>query len=167
VVDAIQIELRILPGAPGWAAFKVQSGDRSVEIPMFSHALSDGFDDLVRATTCIVSGAWERTFSMDDEPEPRWQWLLKRNELWHPRRSGLEVTISRIDDVMVELGEEVFRTTCDADDFGRAVLEAMRAMMSSEAPESLRKRWEIFPVRAIAALEAALAVPPEWIVEGG
>jgi hypothetical protein len=98
---------------------------------------------------------------MDDEPEPRWEWGLRRELLWRPRRSELEVTIRRIDDVVGDVGDEVFRATCDPDEFGRAVLSAVKAAMSREPPESLRKRWSSFPDRAIAALEAALAMPSE------
>src|ERR1700694_4460823 len=125
MVELIELECQILRGAPGWASCTVRSRESILEIGPFSHALTEGIDDLVRATTCIVLGAWEQTFSMDDEPEPRWQWLLRREVRWHPHRHELGVTIRRIDDVVSDAGEEVFRVVCDPDDFGRAVLSAM------------------------------------------
>jgi hypothetical protein len=98
---------------------------------------------------------------MDYEPEPRWQWRLKRemrrDVLAH--RAILDVTITRFDDVVAMTGEEVFRATCDPDQFGGAVLSALRRMMTREASHELIKRWSHFPLRAIAALEAALTTP--------
>jgi hypothetical protein len=98
---------------------------------------------------------------MDDEPEPKWQWHLKRKLVWQPQRDELEIAIKRIDNIETDVGEDVFASVCDPDDFGRAVLQAMKDVMSREAPESLRKRWNHFPTRAMAALDAALAVPLE------
>jgi hypothetical protein len=98
---------------------------------------------------------------MDDEPQPRWQWFLK-HELrgqGHERRPELDVTISRIDDLETMVASEIFLVTCDPDDFGKAVLLAMRRVMSSEPPDKLLRRWGRFPIRATAALEAALATP--------
>lgn len=158
MVEPIELECRVLPNAPGWASCTVRSGDSFVEIGQFSHALTEGFDDLVRATTAIVSGSRRQTFSMDDEPEPSWQWVLAQELQWGPKRFELEVTIRRIDDVVSGAGETVFLAVCDPDDFGRAVVSAMKAMMSREETASLRQRWGHFPERAIAALEAALTV---------
>jgi hypothetical protein len=157
--ECVELECRILPGAPGWASCSIRIGDKSLTIGAFSHVLSEGIDDLVRAATAVVLGAWDQAFSMDEEPEPRWQWTLRRRLLHRPRRFELEVTIKRIDDVVAEAGDQAFRAVCDPDDFGRAVLVAMKRLIASEAPESLRERWSHFPMRAIAALEAALAIP--------
>ena len=159
MLEPISLEFEVLPGGPGWASCIVRSGERYLKIGHFSHALSEGLDDLVRATTCIVSGAWEQVFSMDDEPEPKWQWRLRRKLIWQPNRYELEISIRRIDDVATDAGEDVFASVCDPDDFGRAVLQAMKGVMSREPPESLRIRWSHFPIRAMAALGAALAVP--------
>jgi len=156
MMEPIALEFEILPGAPGWATCTVRSGPRSVGIGPFSHVLSDGLDDLVRAATTIVSGAGQQTFSMDAEPEPRWEWSLNRNSVSRSRPSELEVTITRFDDVTFGIGEEVLRTVCDPDDFGRAVVSAIKAMMASESPESLRRRWSRLPERALASLESAL-----------
>ena len=163
VLQPIERDLQINVGAPGWASCTVKSGERRIDVGPFSHVLTEGIDDLVRETAAIVSGAWQRTFSMDDEPQPRWQWLLKRELRGYgaARRHELDVTISRIDDLETMATNEVFRVTCDPDHFGNAVLVAARRMMSREPPAELLKRWSRFPVRATAALEAALATPED------
>ena len=157
------MEFQVLPGAHGWVSGTVRSGESFVEIGPFSHALTEGIDDLVRGTASILCGAWEQTFSMDDEPEPIWQWRLKRELLWQPKRYELSVTIRRIDDVVAGVGEDVFQAVCDPDGFGRAVVAAMHGGLSRDTPEALQERWPPFPKRAIVALEAALAVPEEAI----
>jgi len=167
MLDAIEIECRILPGAPGWATLTVKAGGRSIEVPSFSHALTDSFDDLVRATLYLTCGGWRtKTFSMDDEPEPLWQWQLKREPRGYgpDRRQVLDVTTTRIDDLETMAATDIFIATCDPDQFARAVLEAMRGMMSAEPREELLRRWSHFPVRAIAALDAALAIPPDAVI---
>jgi hypothetical protein len=156
MVKPIKLECQVLPGAPGWAACTVQSGETIVRIGPFSHALTEGIDDLVRAATAIVSERTEQIFSMDDEPEPIWKWSLKPKLARGPSREELEVTIQRFDDVMSEHGVEVFHATCDRDQFGQAVVSAIKAMMTQEDQASLDKRWGRFPVDDIAALERAL-----------
>jgi hypothetical protein len=164
MLSPVKLALRILPGSPGWAACSIRSGDHSVEVGPFSHALTDGIDNLVRATVSIVCGYWEaETFSMDNEPQPRWQWHLKRELRGYgpARRAELDVTITKFDDTDTIAGNQVFRVTCDPDDFGRAVLSAMQLMMTSEPPQELHKRWSRFPNRATAALAAALSTPTD------
>ncbi|HEY1750463.1 MAG TPA: hypothetical protein VGG29_04335 [Caulobacteraceae bacterium] len=160
MAEPVEFDCSILTGPPGWASCSLRVGERSVKIGPFSHALTDGLDDLVRATVSIAcQGGRAETFSMDDEPEPRWQWLLKL-----ARGPELDVVITRIDDVETMIATEVLRATCDPDDFGRAILSGLLRTMSNEPHDQLLKRWSHFPVRAVAALEAALAKPPDAAV---
>ena len=167
MLEGIELDCRILPGPPGWASCTVRAGEQSVEIALFSHALTEGIDDLVRAALNVACGDWRlQAFSMDGEPEPSWQWQLKLDLRGYgpARRLELDVTITRIDDVDTMAGVEVLRATCDPDDFCRVVLAAMRRMMSAEPREQLLERWSHFPVRAVAALETALAISADTAI---
>jgi len=140
---------------PGWAKCSVRLGPSAIEIGPFSHALSDGFDDLVRSTLLIVTGCWRTNFSMDDEPEPRWVWSLEQTQQYHPYRLELLITIT-LADMGGELGAVVLREICDPDDFARAVLAMSKALVAKAEPSGSLEKWGPLPIRAIAALEAAL-----------
>lgn len=140
----------------GWATCVLRIGATSVEIGPFSQAITDGLDDLFRSTLLMATGAYRASFSMDDEPEPKWLWALVQDRQYHPTREVLTVTVSRLHHWDDETGRIVLHATCDTDDFGFAVLAAGKALLA-DAREGNLDRWGPLPTRAISALEAALA----------
>lgn len=158
----------------GWASLKVSIGERTFQIPAFGDT-TDGLGDLVRAALQVVTGATHVGVVFDGEPR-RWGLALEPVGLSHDLRRIARLTVRDGGTSLRAEGwsnQAVWQWTAkpliegfvETDDFARAA-----HLVTADAREryddvTYRDRWgyagslEGFPLRGLAALEAALAVP--------
>ena len=112
MASEVELTFNFSTANTGWATCVLRVGTASVEIGPFSQALTEGLDDLFRSSLLIATGAYRTSFTMDDEPEPKWSWELVQDRQYHPTREVLTVTIclQHWDD---ETGGVALHATCD------------------------------------------------------
>jgi len=140
----------------GWADCDVEIAGQQAS--MIASYLSDALADLLAATTAVVKGAAESTFSFHEEPaEVRWRL----------RRAGPErmrVRILRLEDAFADLPDEVGEVLLDAEcrtrTFAGQVLSAAQEILREHGTAGYRREWGLydFPDEGMRALEAALAI---------
>lgn len=130
--------------------------------------LTPVLDDVVRAALDICTGAWRSDATFELEPGLRRLICLTEfdKQAW-TYRTVLKALTSKRDVAMVQLPDDDFDLDWQielgsADEFGAAVLGAARSIETRLGHEGYAAEWieAPFPVRAVAALEAALGVDP-------
>jgi hypothetical protein len=140
----------------GWADCDVEiAGQRA---SMVASYLSDALADMLAATTAVVKGAAESTFSFHEEPAEV-RWCLRRAG---PER--MRVRILRLEDAFADLPDEVGEVLLDADcrtrTFAGQVLSAAQEILRKHGTAGYRREWGLydFPDEQMRALQAALAI---------
>jgi hypothetical protein len=155
-----------LTGA-GWAILDLQCAGRSYRIDSFGN-MTDGLGDVVRAALALITGADYAQVIFDCEPqiwglalEPR----LADGPCRHVRVTIREGGTSQSDlPVLRWPSAPTFEATVGADDFARAAHAAASRLRENFDDVAYRATWghpgsfEGFPLRGLAAIEAALAV---------
>lgn len=165
-------------GQAGWASFSVALGEREFTIPDFGN-MTDGLGDILRAALLVVTGASYAQVIFDGEPV-RWGLAVVP--------AGLDdtgVSPTRICRLMIKDGgagaltdagysnEPVWRWPTNilleghvrSDDLGAAVHQMAQTVREEFDDQEYRERWghygspEGFPLRALQALQKALATP--------
>ena len=152
----------------GWASLNVRVGGSEVEIGSVGYC-TDALGDLVRAAVAIATGAMTAQVIFDGEPtlwgiviQDGWQSALRPQSYRFSVRSrsrddGTSPSqVSSWSDVVAE-------GYITADAFAMAVSEAAHLVLTEHGEEGYLARWDMhpFPARALVALDAALAAPPQ------
>lgn len=147
-------------GEVGWSSFILRVGDKSAEIGTFSYT-TNALDDLIRAAITVATSAYRAELSLDGEPN---EWRIILDEGWKPDMRLRVVEFPNISPRMDEQkGVVTFEARVKRDDFAHAVQKAAHDIWDKYGEDGYRAAWigdNGFPVRALAALDAALAVPP-------
>ena len=166
VTDAVEIDLAFT--GLGWADCRLRVGEKSIEMSGVSYC-TDALGDLVRVAGLITAGHASASFSFDGEPR-EWRWVLKRYWRDDPerRRQVLSIQVLGFPDMNARSPESEgaleFEAECDPDDFAWAVQQLAERVWNDLGPDGYAEVWgdmASFPSRALAALRAALALPPE------
>ena len=166
VNDAVKFDF-VLEGA-GWANCSLTVGAQAFEMSGVSYC-TDALGDLIRVATLMAAGHNVATISFDGEPR-EWRWMFQRH--WFDdlkgRQEGLRIRILGFYDISEQApeaeGQLKFEAACDPDDFARAVEQVADRIWSELGTAGYAQVWgmEPFPTRALVALKAALASPPEF-----
>ena len=130
----------------------VRVGGKSLTMEGVSDT-TDALGDLLRAGLALGTGAARAEFSFDGEPN-EWRWLIEI-----PLTLRILGFASIFDRKPPESGVVLLEAECNPDDFARAALVVGQSVLSRYGVEGYSKQWgwHPFPLRALRALEAALA----------
>lgn len=148
----------------GWADCDLHIGNKFGRLEGISDT-TDAIGDLARIGLMIAAGAWTARVSFDREPT---EWRLIAGPVWEDPtwRKGFWVRVLEFPDIYArqpdEKGDFVFEAECGAKEFAMAVLEAIKRLIPPNGVSAYSWGLQAFPLRAMKALEAALAVedPP-------
>ncbi|MCR9267660.1 MAG: hypothetical protein NXI03_08825 [Alphaproteobacteria bacterium] len=171
------VELRFELTGVGWANLEFRIGDQSIRIDWFSD-LENSFHEVAFAALSAASSGGQGfyRFALNGEPM-EWRWTV--NSLF---RQGYgyysHVLVEEFPDdnhMWVDNegrywprskpnpGRLVFSAFCSSDSFAKAVRTAYEPLEEMGA-EQFEDKWGLnpFPVRTLAALDAALLTPRRW-----
>ena len=168
------VELRFIMTGAGWANLDFRIGDQNLHIDGFSY-LENTFHDVALAAISAASsgGHGFHRFALNGEPT-EWRWTVASfrqgdGDYSHilvevfPRENNMTVDnegryVSSSNPVP---GDVVFSAFCSSESFAQAVRAAYRPLEESGL-EAFEESWGLypFPVRTLAALDAALTTPP-------
>jgi hypothetical protein len=123
---------------------------------------TDALGDLLRLVLTIATGAESATCAFDLEPHAL-QVIVKRV---HSQPGTVEFTAYELAHHGAPLSEGVQtgRLQCAAEDLALAIERAASTVLRNIGPDGYRQTWGWeFPARALAALNAVLALPPPAI----
>jgi hypothetical protein len=154
----IQYEL----GQNGWSSFRLIVGTASLVVGPFGYC-TDALGDLVRAALLIATSGLQADVSFDAEPM---EWRLIAGPYWDAVHSHwtdfrLRVLTFPYPASPEAEGDKVFEAQCSADSFVHAVLGAAQKIWDEYGADGYDKIWGGpcgFPLRALAALKAAISV---------
>ena len=151
-------------GQDGWSSFALRVGDKSTDIGTFSY-LTDALGDLVRTALLVATSATRAEFRLDGEP---FEWRIILDEGWLP---SMRLRILTFPDSLARAPEAQgivdFEARVRPDDFARAVQKAARGIWNTYGATGYQKAWngpKGFPLRALTALDAALATQEPTIL---
>lgn len=163
-------------GTAGWASFEVKCGKIAFRVSDFGY-MTDGLGDIVRAALALVTGSSRVEVLFDCEPQV-WGLAVAPAGIANDAQPPVRLCHVTIRDGGSGLGQDghagkpvwswqrpaVFEGLVRSDDFGAAALAMARAARAEFDDATYRERWghyaslEGFPLRALKALETALAV---------
>lgn len=171
------VDLRFKMTGAGWANLELRVGDQELLIDGFSD-LENSFHDVAFAALSAASSGGQgfHRFALNGEPT-EWRWTV--NSMF---RQGCgyysHVLVEEFpDDNHMRVDEEgryvprskpnpgrvVFSAFCSSDSFAKAVRTAYEPLEAMGAKQFEEKwRWSPFPVRTLAALDAAMLTPRRW-----
>jgi len=166
----VEISIRYDLGQYGWASFTIVAGEQSVEVGDFGDC-TDALGDLVQAALLIATGASRAEARFDGEPN-EWRLVVVDTGSRDPPVSAerpvtqrqVTVRVMAFADLMQYLPEEeggvLFDALVGRGAFALAVQRAAHAVWDQYGSEGYDAAWlstDGFPVRALKALDAALA----------
>ena len=170
MTDPLKIEFEMI--GHGWAKCSLHFGGQPYEMNGVSYC-TDALGDIVRVAVLMVTGHHAGRLSFDAEPM-EWRWVLNRH--WQDdanlSREGLRLRILTFQDIYAEQpddqGAPEFEAICEPEEFARAVVWAASKVWEEVGAEVYAKTWRgiPFPSRALAALKAALDLPPDLAQQG-
>jgi hypothetical protein len=155
-VSTESISIEISGVQHGWASAELRSGERAYRLGGFSY-VTYAFDDLLRLGVDIALGAYEAEIVFDGEPAG-WAWTFQQafeNGGW-----PCKLRIYELDDASNRgtRRTEAFVAEVDRDQIALAILDSVKRLEDALGVQGFEKHWgQSFPVRGIAALEAALS----------
>jgi hypothetical protein len=166
--------LRVRFGRPefGWIDIDLGRGTATYRLDGLSY-LTSVLDDVLAAALRVCTGDWRG--AADFELEPGLMRLVcecRRDNETSEKRTFLRVlendsafSAEGLPDDRFELRWEVELDS--PDEFARAVLDGAKALGADVGHQGYAEAWIMspFPVRAVAALEAALAIEPPPEIE--
>ena len=160
---ALTIDFRFT-GA-GWTDIEIANGDRTYLLQGLSY-LTPVLDDVVRAAIQIATGAWRAHADFEMEPGIRRLGVEQAHWSGHwvfqPRILVLDYHGSESDPRATDFTQICAMDIDKVEEFSTAILHAARSIRDRHGYEGYDDLWTStpFPVRAVAALEAALATEP-------
>jgi hypothetical protein len=122
--------------------------------------LSDALGEFVKAVNHILGGGNEARFSFDEEPG-EYRWILKRNE-----DNALLITIIEFPDLWGDKddseGKVIFEATCQAHEFGKALLVSLNGLLDDYGIVGYKEKWvdAEYPVEQYNELCSHVGISP-------
>ena len=155
--DAPTVSIDYDLGHDGWSNFTLHVGAQSTDVGPVSYT-TDALDDLILTAIEAALGVYHITASFDGEPN---ETRLVIDESYKPTA---RLRILSFSDIYEHLPDDKGRVEFEArirlDDYARAVQAAAHKIWDTYGEDGYRQAWDGqrgFPVRALRALDAALA----------
>jgi hypothetical protein len=159
VTEVVFIDYRL--GKNGWSSFQLSVGTASVVVGPFGYC-TDALGDLVRAALTIATSGLRAEVSFDAEPM---EWRLIAGPFPAlPGWTDFRLRVCTFPDASGRPeaeGYTLFEAECSPESFVQAVLRVAQAVWDEHGIDGYDKAWGGpcgFPLRAFAALKAAISV---------
>jgi hypothetical protein len=154
------IEIEFVPAGVGIADCTLRIGAARFTMGGICYT-TDALGELVRAAVQMATGGSQAICRFDCEPA-EWRMVLDRE--WRSSTNDFVWNLRVFDlgdfysDLPLDDHRKRFEAKCDGEEFAAAIARTASAVLSALGPDGYEEWWcQPFPLRASAALDAALA----------